>query len=75
MKQGTIFDPIMCYASKSKVNTILEAAKYQDGKVEIDMSVSMNDIAAVGTADNIGKGTQNCRRMEIRNQEKRNQKK
>ena len=25
----------------------------------------MNDIAAVGTADNIRKGMQNCRRMEI----------
>ena len=39
--------------------------KYQYGKVEIGMSVFMDDIAAVGTADNIRKGIQNCRRMEI----------
>ena len=29
------------------------------------MPVFMDDIAAVGTADNIRKGIQNCRRMEI----------
>ena len=29
------------------------------------MPVFMNDKAAVGTADNIRKGIQNCRRMEI----------
>ena len=29
------------------------------------MSVFMDDIAAVGTADKIRKGKQNCRRMEI----------
>ena len=39
--------------------------KYQYGKVEISMPVFMNDIAAVGTADNIRKGMQNCRRIGI----------
>ena len=29
------------------------------------MPVFMNNIAAVGTADNIRKGIQNCRRMKI----------
>ena len=29
------------------------------------MTVFIDDIAAVGTADNIGKEIQNCRRMEI----------
>ena len=29
------------------------------------MPVFMDDIAAVGTADNIRKGIRNCRRMEI----------
>ena len=29
------------------------------------MPVFMDDIAAVGTADNIRKGIQNCRRMDI----------
>ena len=35
------------------------------GKVEVGMSVFMDDIAAVGTADNIKKGIKNCRRIEI----------
>ena len=39
--------------------------KYQCGKVEIGMLVFMDDIAAVETVDNIRKGIQNCRRMEI----------
>ena len=38
--------------------------KYQYGKVEIGMLVFMDDITAVGTADDIRKGLQNCRRME-----------
>ena len=39
--------------------------KYQYGTVEIEMSVFMDDIAAVGTADDIKKEIQNCSRMEI----------
>ena len=39
--------------------------KYQYGKVEIGIPVFMNDIAAVGTADNIKKEIQNCKGMEI----------
>ena len=55
----------MCCAPTSRVNEIQEAVKYQYGKVEIGMPVFMDDIAAVGTADNIRKGIQNCRRIEI----------
>ena len=33
VKQGTIFDPIMCCGSTSKVNEIYEGVKYQYGKV------------------------------------------
>ena len=62
MKQGTVFDPIMCCALTSRVNEIQEAVKYQYGKVEIGMPVFMDDIAAIGTADN-RKGIQNCRRI------------
>ena len=40
-------------------------SEYQNGKVKIGMHIFMDDIAAVGTADNIRKGIQNCRRMEI----------
>ena len=65
VKQGTISGPIVCCASTSKVNAIQEAVKYQYGKVEIGIPVFMDDIAAVGTVDNIRKGIQNCKRMEI----------
>ena len=65
MKQGTILGLIMCCASISKVDTIQETVKYQFGKVEIGTSIFLDDIAAVRTADNIRKGIQNCRRMEI----------
>ena len=65
VKQGTIFGPTMCCESTSRVNAIHEAVKYQYGRVEIGMPVFMDDMAAVGTADDIRTGTQNCRRMEI----------
>ena len=65
VKKGIIFGPIMCCASTSKVNTIQEALKYQYGEVEIGMPVFMDDIAVVGTADNIGKRIPSCRRMKI----------
>ena len=55
----------MCCASTSRVNAIQESVKYQHGKVEIGMPVFMGDIAAVGKADDIRKGIQNCTRMEI----------
>ena len=55
----------MCYASTSRVNVIQETVKYQHGKVEIGMSVFMDDTAAVETTDNIRKVIQNCRRTEI----------
>ena len=43
----------------------MEPVKYQYDKVEIGIPVFMDDIAAVGTAENIRKAIQNCRRMEI----------
>ena len=46
VKQGITFDPVTCCASMSRVNKIQEAVKYQYGKVEIGMPVSMDDIAA-----------------------------
>ena len=65
VKQGTTFGVIICCASTLRVNEIQEAVKYQYSKVEIGMPVFMDDIAAVGTADNMRKGIQNCRRLEI----------
>ena len=38
--------------------------KYQYGNVEIGMSVFVDGIVVVGTADNIRKGIQNCGRIE-----------
>ena len=66
MKQGTILVELCC-ASTSRVSEIEEAVKYQYRKVEIDMPLFMDVVGtgAVGTADNIRKGIQNCRRMDI----------
>ena len=64
VKQGTVFGPIMCCASISRVNTIQEAVKYQYGKVEIGTPVFMDDIAAVGAADNIRKAIENLQKNE-----------
>ena len=60
-----MFDPIMYCASTSKVNLKQEALKHQHGKIKTGMPVFMDDIAGLGTADNIRKGIQNCERMEI----------
>ena len=82
MKQGTIFDPIICCASKPRGNEIREAVKYQIGKVEIGMPVFMDYIAAVGTADKRRKGLRNSRkifddqhRKRTRRRRKRNKRK
>ena len=64
VKQGSIFGPIMCCATTSKVNNIGEIVQYSYGKVDIGMSVYMDDIAAAGgIAENI-KGIRNCAKME-----------
>ena len=55
VKQETIFGPIMCCVSSSRVNKIQEAVKCQYGKVEIGIPVFMDDIAAAGTADDVRK--------------------
>ena len=55
VKQGTIFAPIMCCVSTSRVYTIQESVKYQYGKIEIGMPVFMDDIAVVRKADDIRK--------------------
>ena len=39
--------------------------KYQYGKVEIGMPVFMDDIAAIGIADNIRKGIQNLEEWKL----------
>ena len=55
----------MCCVSTSKINPIQEPVKYQYGKMEIGIPVFMDDIGAVGIADNIRERRQNCRKIEI----------
>ena len=62
VKQGSILGPIMCCATTSRVNNIGETVQYSYGKVDIGMSVYMDDIAG-GIAE-IRKGIRNCAKME-----------
>ena len=64
VKQGTIFGPIMCCAKTFTVNSIGEEVKYRYGKINIGMSVFMDDIATASKAEHIRKGINNCARME-----------
>ena len=64
VKQGSIFGPIMCCATTSRVNNIGETIQYSYGKVDIGMSVYMDDIAAAEGIAEIRKGIRNCTKME-----------
>ena len=64
VKQGSIFGPIMCCATTSRVNNIGETVQYSYRKVDIGMSVYMDDIAAGGGIAEIRKGIRNCAKME-----------
>ena len=64
VKQGTVFGPIMCCAETSTVNSIGEEVKYRYGKINIEMSVFMDDIVTAGKAEHIRKGINNCGRIE-----------
>ena len=64
VKQGSIFGPIMCCATTSRVNNIGETVQYSYGKVDIGMSIYMDDIAAAGGIAEIRKGIRNCAKME-----------
>ena len=64
VKQGPTYGPIMCCASKTRVNEIGEKVICEYGNIEIAMPVFMDDIAAIGDADTIKIGIRNCRKME-----------
>ena len=64
VKQGSIFGPIMCCATTSRVNNIGETVQYSYGKVDIGMSVYMDDIVAAGEIAEIRKGIRNCPNTE-----------
>ena len=65
VKQGTIYGRVMCCAATSRVNDIGKkvCCKYRD--TEIGIPVFMDDISAVGDAEEIRKGIRNCRKVEI----------
>ena len=54
----------MCCATTSRVNNIGETVQYSYGKVDIGMSVYMDDIVAAGEIAEIRKGIRNCPNTE-----------
>ena len=65
VKQGPTDGPIMRCATISKVNDISEKVQVKYGEILIEMPIFMDDIAAIGGAEDIRKGIRNCRKMEI----------
>ena len=55
----------MCCTAKSKVNDISKKAEVKYGEILIGMPIFMDDIAAIGGAEDMRKGIRNCRKMEI----------
>ena len=64
IKQRSIFGPLTCCATMSKLNNIRERAQYSYGKIDIGMSIYTIDIAAAGGIAEIQKGIKNCANME-----------
>ena len=54
----------MCCAATARVNDIGEKVCFKYGDTETGMPVFMDDISAVGDAEEIRKGIRNCRKME-----------
>ena len=65
VKQGTIYGRVMCCAATSRVNDIGKKVCCKYGDTEIGIPVFMDDISAVGDAEEIRKGIRNCRKVEI----------
>ena len=64
VKQRSIFGPVICYATKSKVNNIGKTVQYSYGKIDIGMSDYVDDIVAEGGIAEIRKGIRNCVKTE-----------
>ena len=64
VKQRSIFGPVICCATKSKVKNIGKTVQYSYGKIDIGMLDYMDDIAAEGEIAEIRKGIRNCVKME-----------
>ena len=65
VKQRTIYGRVMCCAATSRVNDIGKKVCCKYGDTEIGIPVFMDDISAVGDAEEIRKGIRNCRKVEI----------
>ena len=55
----------MCCATMSKVNNIGETVQYSYRKIDIGISVYINDIAAAGGIPKSRKGKRNCAKMQL----------
>ena len=64
VKQGSIFGPTLCCATTAKVNDVGEKFDYKYGKIEIDLSIYMDDISVVGRPEEVKKGIRECVRIE-----------
>ena len=64
VKQGTTYGSIMCCVATTRVTDIGEKVCYKYGDTEIGMPAFMDDISAVGDAEEVEKGIRNCRKME-----------
>ena len=64
VKQGTTYGPVMCCATTARVDDIGEKVCCKYGQTGIRMPVFMDDISAVGGAEEIRKGIKNCRKTK-----------
>ena len=64
VKQGATYGPVMCCAATARANDIGKKVCCKYGDTEIETPVFMDDISAVGNAEEIRKGIKNCRKME-----------
>ena len=64
VKQGTTYGPVMCCAATARMNDIGQKVCCKYGDTEIGMPVFIDNISAVGDAEEIRKGIGNCRKME-----------
>ena len=64
VKQGTKYGPAMCCATTARVDDIGEKVCCKYGHTEMRMPVFMDNISAVGDAEEIRKRIGNCRKMK-----------
>ena len=66
VKQGTIYGPVMCGLSTSRVNGIGERVVYTYGpQVEIESLVYVDDMNNGGNHQNSEKFVRNCKCLEV----------